>query len=267
MRKEISNSENFDNSLVNNTRRPPFQDEREGEENVNLMDYWRVILRQRWTIITIFVVVTVIVTIGTFKMKPVYQATTTLRISREAPKVLSFEDVVKTSGDDFYRTQYEIIKSRTLADKVIKRLNLNQHPEFVHTNENSIIGGIKAILVTYLSNPMGSKKTSTGGAWDKDFERSALIDAFLRRIEIQPIRNSELVKVNANTYYPDLSTLITNTLAEEYIQQSLQSKIVTAIDAGGQLSGQLVELKGRLEESEMSLYKYCEENEIVALDE
>lgn len=272
MWKEISNLENSNKSLVNNIIRPPFHDERESEENVNLMDYWRIILRQRWTIISVLVVFTVIVTIGTFKMKPVYQATTTLRISREAPKVLSFEDVVKTSGlnysgDDFYRTQYEIIKSRTLADKVIKRLNLDQHPEFAPTDEDSPIDGIKTALVMWLSNAVGSEKTLTGGIWDKDFEKSALIDAFLRRIEIQPIRNSELVKVNANTYYPDLSALITNTLAEEYIQQNLQNKTVTTIDASGQLSEQLVELKGRLEESEMALYRYCEGNDIVALDE
>lgn len=269
MSEEVSNLKNSNSSLINNTKKEPFREEREGEDAVNLMDYWRVILRQRWTIITVIVVLTAIVTIGTFKMRPIYQSNTTLRVSRETPKVLSFEDVVKTagvSGDEFYRTQCEIIKSRTLADNVIKRLNLEKHPEFAPANDDSLISVIKATLRTWLTNAMGSK-TATEGQWNKDFEKSALINAFLRRIEVQPIRNSELVKVNANTYYPDLSALIANTLAEEYIQQNVQSKVATTVNAGGQISKQLVELKGRLEESEMSLYKYCEENDIVALDE
>ena len=65
-------------------------------------------------------------------MKPVYKATATVQIEKEAPKVLSFEDVLPTNtqSDDYYQTQYGILKSRTLAQRVIKKLSLQDHPQF-----------------------------------------------------------------------------------------------------------------------------------------
>jgi uncharacterized protein involved in exopolysaccharide biosynthesis len=85
-----------------------------GNQNVNLQDYLRVILKHQWTILTVFAVVVISVTLFSFTATPVYRATTRIIIEKENPKVVSIQEVmsVDSSGLDYYQTQYKIIESR-----------------------------------------------------------------------------------------------------------------------------------------------------------
>src|SRR5262249_33551317 len=92
-----------------------------GEEDaVHLMDYWRVIVVRRWTILAIVTTVLTIGLIYTFKQTPIYQATVSIQIDKENPNILSFKDVyqIDTETDDTLRTQFEVLKSRRLARRV-----------------------------------------------------------------------------------------------------------------------------------------------------
>ena len=53
------------------------------EDEINLRDYWRVVMKYRWSIITLFVIIMISVAIGTFSMEPVYKATTQILIDKE----------------------------------------------------------------------------------------------------------------------------------------------------------------------------------------
>ena len=76
--------------------------------------------------------VTVLTILVVFSMKPVYRATATLMIESQQANVVSIEEVygLDKSNSEYYLTQFEIIKSRKLAEKVVKKLNLQDHPEF-----------------------------------------------------------------------------------------------------------------------------------------
>ena len=151
------------------------------EQQLNIRQYLQILSRRRWVVITFFVVVMTIVTIATFKMKPVYQATTQLLIEKEYTQLAYQEGItVDISGTDYYLTQYKIIKSRSLARKVIEELNLDKHPEFTSANKDTV-------------------------------------DLFLKRIIVRPIRNTRLVNLSAESHSPELATKIANTLAEFYV--------------------------------------------------
>ena len=102
------------------------------EEEIHLRDYARVVLRRKWIIIVSFITLVTLVTFHTFKATPIYQATTQVKIDRENPNVLSFEEVLAIDSQDlmFYKTQYKILASRSLALRVINALNLKDNPEF-----------------------------------------------------------------------------------------------------------------------------------------
>src|SRR3990172_13346319 len=106
----------------------------------SLLDYWRVIQKRRWTILSILVLVVVTVMIGTLKQRPVYQATTVVQIDRESPNILSFQGFVAEMNpydDSYLETAYKVLQSRSLAYRVINKLNLADSPEFAKEQESS----------------------------------------------------------------------------------------------------------------------------------
>ncbi|KHE92722.1 MAG: Succinoglycan biosynthesis transport protein, partial [Candidatus Scalindua brodae] len=213
-------------------------------EEINLRDYFRVVMHRKWVIMAIFSITVLLVTLYTFKQKPVFQAVTTIRIYKDAPKVLSFEDVVNTGGGlaDFYKTECEVLQSRTLAKRVINRLRLDLHPEFI-----------------------AKLKTKESDA-DKPVSVEKLVTIFLNMINIELVRNSQLVKLKAETGSPGLCVSIVDTLADEYIKKNLEDKVLTTTGATGEIGKQLKEIKKRIEDSEKELYKYARQNDIVAMD-
>ncbi|HZA29373.1 MAG TPA: Wzz/FepE/Etk N-terminal domain-containing protein, partial [Gammaproteobacteria bacterium] len=106
---------------------PPYI-ESGSDEALNLRDYWRVLVKRKWTILIFFIITVAITAVSTFLMTPLYRATVILQIDREAPKVVKFEAVapveMDVSDQQFYQTQYELLKSRTLAERVVDQLNL-----------------------------------------------------------------------------------------------------------------------------------------------
>jgi polysaccharide biosynthesis transport protein len=103
------------------------------EEVPHLLDYWALILKRRWLVLSCIVVVFTTVAIGTLKERPIYRGTVLVEIDPEAPSVVNFKQVVSPSPVDisaYLETQYKILKSRTLAQRVVNDLQLYRTPEF-----------------------------------------------------------------------------------------------------------------------------------------
>lgn len=217
-------------------------------EEINLRDYLRVIAHRKWLIVAFFLVTVILATIHTFKQNPIFQAGATIRIYKEAPKILSFEEVVSSKGQDdsFFNTECEVLKSRALAERVIEKLGLDRHPEFVGEDRGE-------------------------ASYKKDDEREtakmkSLIDSFSGKIKIERKRNSELISIKAETRFPELSAEIANTLTEEYIDKNLESRVLTTRGATAEIHKQLNETKKKLEDSEKRVYAYAKENAIIAME-
>ena len=97
------------------------------EKETHFWDYWQVVSRRRWTILCVFLGTLLAATIYTFTVRPVYTGTVSMRIEKEPPRVVKFEEVVKEadSQQDYYQTQYKILQSRSLANRVIGLLQLD----------------------------------------------------------------------------------------------------------------------------------------------
>src|SRR4030067_3470532 len=103
----------------------------EPEEEVHLRDYLSVILKRKWIVLTFFISVVVTTAILTFMATPLYKSTVVIKIDKESHNVLSFKGIQTGSTVDSYETQYEILKSRILAEKVIKMLSLDKNSDFM----------------------------------------------------------------------------------------------------------------------------------------
>ncbi len=115
------------------------------EEQTDIRDYLRVLIKRRWSIITFFTITVLTVAIHTFTSIPIYQAGSRIVIEKENPNLVSIQEVmaVDATGSDYYQTQYKIIESRTVAREVIRRMDLENSAEFFPESKNNFISNIK----------------------------------------------------------------------------------------------------------------------------
>jgi succinoglycan biosynthesis transport protein ExoP len=241
---------------------PSLQEEKE----INLRDYWKVIRKRQWIIVAFFLIVVITTAIATFTMKPVFRATTTIQINKENPQIVDFKEIfaVNTMDLDYYQTQYKVLESRSLARKVVQNLKLTEHPEFLPKPQTFFQKWKSDILhfISVLFTPSNPSKDPTEGN-----KETAFINQFLKKLKIEPIRNSRLVKIHFDSNNPDLSSQVSNALAAAYIQQNLESRFTATQQAKEWLTGQLEDLKAKVERADEALQAFGSKHNIISLDE
>jgi uncharacterized protein involved in exopolysaccharide biosynthesis len=111
---------------------------------LHFRDLWRIVLKRKWVVFAVIVLALATALVSTMMQTPIYRATITIKIEREAAKIVDFKGgavAPEEYGDlDFYRTQYELLKSRTLAERVVEQLNLRN---IVPKKEDRGPGGLR----------------------------------------------------------------------------------------------------------------------------
>jgi len=242
------------------------------EERIDLRDYMRVIVKRRWTIISIFALVVLAAAVYTFSAIPIYQATARIVIEKENPNLVSIQEVmaVDATGSDYYQTQYKIIESRAVAREVVQRLNLQNTPEFFPEPGDDVISNIKAWVNTTLTSWKdwinALIKTGPAPADPEAYELSPdfkLVNAFIDRVKVEPIRNSRLVDIRVAAMDPKMAARMANELVRAYIDQNLESKLAAAKDAVQWLGDRIQEERRKVEAAEGALLTYKEKFQII----
>ena len=234
----------------------------------HLMDYLRTLYRRRWTALTAFAVVFLAVAVYTFTATPVYEGRVQLLIEPENPNIVSFKEVIEQekATNEYYQTQYTILKSRALARRTIEALKLWSSPELGggEARKPGIVGGAVGWVAGLFSG--GGEKPGIPGAGETE-RQSRVIDAFLAHLTVSPIRNSRLVDLRFASTSPDVSARVTNEVAKEYIEQNLEYKFLSTKEASDWLGQQLTEQRKKVETSELALQHYREQGDAVALED
>lgn len=212
------------------------------EQEIDLMEYFRVLMSRKWIIISCTVILCTLALIRAFMMRPIYEASTKILIHREAPKVINIQEVSPDSftGREYYETQYKILKSRVLAERVDKAL-----------------GG-------YVPFSEWSGRNKGG---ENDITEDERVEALMKRVTIKPMHNTHLVIIEVEDVSPDMVAKIANLWAENYISYVLDTKFNASQYASVWLQKKIEEAKIRLEDSEMRLQEYRKQNKIVIGDE
>ncbi len=232
------------------------------EEPPHLLDYLETVLKRRWVVWSCLLIVFGTTAIGTFKQKPVYRATALVEINPAPPDVLNLKDVLQVAANmdvETYRaTQMEVLRSRSLAERVVQNLHLYNYPEFVS-------GGTLWNLLRRApapSSPVDDRPPDTSS----DIYRTT-VQQFLDSLSVKQRLHTSLVEVSFDSTDPKLATKVTNQLAEEYIKENLEAKFDETVKASDWLSEHLGELKAKLEKSEDVLQAYAQAHSIVFVSE
>ncbi len=214
-------------------------------------------LKKNWLSIAAFTLIfSLTCTWLIYSKKSVYQATATLLIQEEQKSALSIEEVygVDTTKKEYFQTQISILKSNHIADKVIKELNLTELPEFTHTGGlKEKIDAIKSIpLVQDLLNVAPNPKETS------QFSQSyyQALQVFKNKLNIEPVRNTQLVRIRFSSADPILATQIANAVGQAYIDTNFEAKLVVTQNAATWLTNNAQKLEERLRHSEQALQQF-----------
>ena len=223
-------------------------------EVIDLSYYWHVIRRQLKMIIALAAVATIIAVLVVLSMTPKYSATSTLLIEAEEAKILSIEEVYGLSGQsqEYFLTQFEILKSREMAKRVVTTLGLVDNPEFnPHHPANGKSFSLKALI-------LGEGEPATE---QQIFD--ATVDNFWAAISVSPVRKTQLVKISVETESQQLAPVAANAVAQAYIESQLEAKVGVTQQAADWLSDRLGGLKDKLDVSEKELQDFREKNNLI----
>ena len=178
----------------------------------------------------------------TLLQTPRYTALTTLQINDQSAQILGKQDdnlqdpiIAASDTERFLQTQVDILKSRSLAERVAQKLRLIGNPKFY--------------------DAMGMRQP------DSALSRKELEDVSMRAIEgardVDLPRSTRLATVSFTSTQPELAARIANAFASEYIQSNLQRRFDSSAYAREFIAGQLSEARAKLELSERQLNGYA----------
>lgn len=232
---------------------------------LTLEDVWRRLLRQKWTLLFTALSILLLTAYLTWTATPTYRAGATIQIEKEGVQVVNFGTLTSASPDmgeqdPFFRTQYEQLKSRKLAERVIADLDLQarlfERPEKL--NLLSAFGQfVKGMVMALLPGDSGQGQAA---------EANDYPNQFAEKLYVEPIEKTHLVKVFYESPDPALSAEIVNALVNAFIKDNISSQSETDTYAKEFLEQELETARSRLTLQEAKLIEYAKQNDILEVN-
>src|SRR5882757_5817854 len=247
-RENGSNSSNGSMELLAPSSRLPAIDLSPREPH--LYDYLLILRKHQWLILSFMLAVVTIVSIATFRMRPVYVATTRIELGRENANILPFQGTdsydYMLDLENYVETQSKILTSETLALQTIRTGVLSGQTQFANVDASS-----EALATGSLANQ----------------KRPPELGAFLGSLAVKRVPNSRLMDITYEATSPELAAQIVNAHIRNFIDQNRRSHYDATTAATTWLTDQLDELKIKVKNSEDARLDYERKNQIWEVDD
>ncbi len=250
---------------------------KERKKEIDLLDIWRIAVKRKWIIVSAVVVILVITAVHLFTRVPLYKATATIIIENPSSNMLNINDAFPTSAyyqydftGAYFNTQLRLLTSRSLAERVARKMNLSDREEFEDYGESkkNIIQSFKE----FITLKWISKKEVPDEEADEDlvFERNpneAYAFTVLGGLSVNPVEETRLVEVSYRSPYPQLAADVVNAVVDEFINYSIEMRYEATQQASEFLNDQIAQLRSELSLKEREIQRYGEEKELLYLSD
>ena len=271
-------------------------------EEVHLYDYLRIVLRRKKTVLLVFLAIFLGVAVYTLTAKPVYEASATINVQNAKKKGDLLTELTGNTGNSI-DTEIEILRSRTNAEEVVKRLHLNwrfedvpktvtfKPLEFSSDQPDPVFSVEMTGPDTYLIRSGDGRVLARGKSGERLTGKGVTLllqglhgrkgDAFTLRLASptrvadalkNQVRASELgkgtniIEISYQGTNPGLTRDVVNTLAQVYLERTVTVKSEEARRTVDFIERQLNEVKGQLNKAEENLAVYKQKSGAVQLD-
>jgi capsular exopolysaccharide synthesis family protein len=184
------------------------------DTTVDLKQYWYVFKRRLWIFITIFVVVTTLMTLRSIRQTPIYQATATLIIEQEIPLSPTGAWGTRVYIKDFYGTQYQIIRSYAVAERTVKLLGMKEDKSAIqglrgrisvspiedsslvrvsisHPDPKEALRQVEALARAYIGHNLEDRQSASRDTFSWLSEQLAILKAKVSQSEMELLKFKE----------------------------------------------------------------------------
>lgn len=214
------------------------------EVHFTLSTFWHVVVKRAWMIAAVTLIVSVLTSIYTYRMKPIYRAVATVEVESDSPQLQSINDLYhQASNDDylFLATQTQVIQSDNLAWTTMEQLGLDSRQESSAPR----------------SGP-GQSAAQMAAA-----QKAARIESFKSGLKVEPLKESRILEVSYESSNPELAARIINALVNNYIEFNYRSHYDFTRQASTWMEQQIDDLRKKVEKSQQALVDYERQNLII----
>lgn len=236
-------------------------------DEIDLLAYWRILVKRRRLIAAVlaaFVALSLLITLMT---QPLYRASTLMQVEKEGPPIVAGAATMPVyDGWDpaFLNTQYALLQSRALAERVANEMNLGEET-LSSLDDPGWFGRVMALL-----RPVPKKSAKALDAAAPKRSKDLLEQAtgvIQGGLSVMPLKESRLVTLSFDSPDPNFSARAVNAVAEGFIASSLERRMGTTSYAKTYLEDQLAQTKGKLEDSERKLVEFAQKEGLVSTGE
>ncbi len=226
-------------------------------EGPTLADRWRTIVRYKWGILSLALTGTVIGVLSAYTAVPVYQASTTMVVEPADTKLVGVQPLDGAPPINlFYETQYEIIRSRRIAETVVDKLQLADDPRFLSEKQPFVAAQSTAWIRNWLPEPWREYLSEAPEPPNEQAQREAAVAKVREGLTVKGGQRSQVVEIHFDDAIAQLAARITNGIAKAYAEYGLNSRMASSKQATRWLSDRLGELRKKLDESETTLQAF-----------
>jgi len=243
-----------------------------GLEPTAFRDYLFVVLKRKWLILSLVLVVTSLVTIQAFRAPSIYAGETMIRIEQKPTSVLQTKEIVIAGQADpnFWNTQLKLLENPALARQVVLTLDLQHNPAFFGGQAQ---GGVFSSLRRIFSKPRKVNESPAvssgltvvaeseviGGALTAEqlAELEPYEDSIIGGEVIEPVTGTNLVKIRFIHSDPELAQKIANTVAEVFVNNNLERSTVNSTKAEDILAREIAKLQTQIKHDQEVQFNYA----------
>jgi succinoglycan biosynthesis transport protein ExoP len=246
------------------------------KKEIDLLEYGRVVLKRKWVLVTFAAVLVALAAVLSFTRTPLYRATATLLIDEPGTSLLNIQDVLNAGAyyrtdymGTYFNTQLRLLTSRSLAERVTKKLNLDARPEFrsARAPRPGLVQRLKTIVSFRWLFGGGKTAAENASKTPPAPAYSSYAFSILGGLSISPIEETRLVYVSYVSPHAALAADIVNALVEEFVSFSVETRYEATKQTSEFLSEQVALLREDLKRKEEDLQKYGQEKNLLYLND
>ncbi len=242
----------------------------QNEDEINLLDYWRVLIKRRKIAFAFLAVVVSLAILYSLIATPIYRGTTKILLELEKNPIMTFTEgggatLQMRDASEYYQTQVEILTSRAFGDRVVKKLQLDKNPLFLQMKDRGLNSIRKRLLRLFsFSNKKDVADNPIIQSSIQEELDAELTSIILNNLEIEVGKGSSILKIHFYSINPAVAASMANGIAAVYIEHNLDIRVKPYRDAVEWLTAKMNESRSRLEDSEKAVQQYKEGKNIVS---
>jgi succinoglycan biosynthesis transport protein ExoP len=273
----------LDATLADLTQSKPYANKysRYGSEpaDTNIKQYLFIVLKRKWLILSLVLVITSLATIQTYRDPSIYEGVTMVRIEGRSPGVLSTGTgsvlVASQPDPNFWGTQLRLLRNPSLARQVVLTLDLPHNPKFINGQaQSSVFNSLKRIFSGDRPAPSGPSTAnviepiSEAEMNARQFTPEELAalepyeDAIAGGLQVDAIEKTNLVNIHFTHTDPQMAQQIANTMADVFVKNNMDALTAGSSTAEMQLSQQIAKYQEKIRGEERGRFEFAKAHNI-----